>query len=271
MPRFIVRLSLTSILLGSAVASQAQAGPSDAAPRADACRIAWERDRLVNLTPEGDLLLASGTLAKVAEIRLPTTSAARSTALARMRTLVDQPVLVAKGADSDRWGRRSARIRIDRTGGVDLAESLVEEGLGLVDPGTAEQLCRPELLAFEETARERNLGLWADDLYKPLDASKMNSLQERFGTFVLVEGQVKSIGERKQSVYLNFGGHWAEDFTIIIPRRIWRVMAEKGVTATTLKGQRIRARGILEPWQGAALTVVVPQMIERLEGKPPSR
>lgn len=54
---------------------------------------------------------------------------------------------------------------------------------------------------------------------------------------------------------------------IIIPRRTWKLMVERGLDSAALKGQRIRARGILEPWQGAALTIVVPEMIERLAGE----
>jgi hypothetical protein len=44
-------------------------------------------------------------------------------------------------------------------------------------------------------------------------------------------------------------------------------MVERGLDSAALKGQRIRARGILEPWQGAALTIIVPEMIERLAGE----
>ena len=44
-------------------------------------------------------------------------------------------------------------------------------------------------------------------------------------------------------------------------------MAERGLDAATLKGQRVRARGILEPWQGASLTIVLPEMMERLAGE----
>ncbi|WP_457089323.1 hypothetical protein [Microvirga sp. P5_D2] len=74
------------------------------------------------------------------------------------------------------------------------------------------------------------------------------------------------MGERKQTTYLNFGGHWAEDFTIVIPRKVWTLMAERGLDAASLKGRRIRARGILQTWQGTALTIEMPEMIERLEG-----
>jgi hypothetical protein len=65
---------------------------------------------------------------------------------------------------------------------------------------------------------------------------------------------------------LNFGEHWAEDFTIVIPRKTWKLMGERGLDAAALKGQRIRARGILEPWQGTSLTLLMPEMIERLAG-----
>ncbi|WP_194164609.1 thermonuclease family protein [Microvirga thermotolerans] len=239
---------------------------------ASACAGTTGPDRLLSLTPEGDLVLSAGGAARLAEIRLPDSGPARPEAEAWLKTLVDRPLLVTTGPERDRWGRLPVRIRIpDPAGGTDAAEALVESGLAMVDPGTGETLCRPELLALEETARERNLGLWADALYKPLDANRIDRLQDRFGTFVLVEGRVKSVGERRQRVYLNFGGHWAEDFTIIIPKRTWKTMTDRGATAASLEGRRIRVRGILEPWQGAAITVVVPEMIERLDNARPSR
>jgi hypothetical protein len=45
-------------------------------------------------------------------------------------------------------------------------------------------------------------------------------------------------------------------------------MSDRGLGAEALKGRRIRARGILQPWQGTAFSVVIPEMIERLEGDP---
>ena len=149
---------------------------------------------------------------------------------------------------------------------LDWSHGLVEAGLAIVDARLDEAFCQPELLALEATARERRLGVWADDRYKPIDVNQPERLRDRIGSFVLVEGRVRSIGERKQRTYLNFGGHWAEDFTIIIPRKTWKQMADRGLGAEALKGRRIRARGILQPWQGTAFSIVIPEMIERLEG-----
>lgn len=266
--RISCAFSLAIALLAIPAAGQEQVAAGDRNRLPSACTVTARPDRLEGMTPGGDLILASGGLAKLSAIRIPDKSPYRDDAQAWLRARIGRSLLVEDRSERDRWGRLPVRIRMaGDTEALDLAQGLVETGLALVDPGIADAFCQPELLALEETARKRNLGLWADALYKPIDAEQTNRLQDRFGTFALVEGRVRTIGERKQRIYLNFGGHWAEDFTIIIPKRTWKSMADRGVDAAALKGQRIRARGILEPWQGASLTIVVPEMIERLEGK----
>lgn len=257
-------LGLASILAaGPEQPAEAAAGRDDVSCTGEA-----RPDRLQGLTPEGDLILAAGGLARLAGIRLPDDGPYRDQALAWLRAGRDQPLLVQGSENRDRWDRISVRIR--RNSGeapLDLGHGLVEAGLALVDPGPSEAFCQPELLALEAMARERSLGLWADDRYKPIDVALNDRLRDRIGRFVLVEGSIRSVGERPQRTYLNFGGNWAEDFTIIIPKKTWKLMADRSLSAEALKGRRIRARGILQPWQGTALTVVIPDMIERLESR----
>jgi hypothetical protein len=254
--------------LGTALVTGPAAGQGRPAGRDFFCAQDIRPDRLQGISPEGDLVLASGGLAKLADIRIPDEPADRQVALAWLRKRLEQPLLVQGSEGRDRWNRASVRIRLaDPLDSLDFGQSLIEAGLALVDSGPAEALCRPELLAFEETARERSLGVWKDDRYKPMDAASTDRLRDRVGSFVLVEGRIRSIGERAQQTYLNFGENWAEDFTIIIPRRTWRLMADRGLGAAALKGRRIRARGILQPWQGTALVVAIPDMIERLDGR----
>jgi hypothetical protein len=224
-------------------------------------------DRLQGLTPEGDLILLSGQLARLSGIRLPDSPPHREQALSWLRARIGQSAHVQGPDRHDRWNRTAVHIRSSgELPTLDWAHGLVEAGLALVDAGLDRVFCQPELLALEATARERRLGVWADDRYKPVDANQSERLRERIGSFVLVEGRIRSIGERKQRVYLNFGGLWAEDFTIIIPKATWKQMSDRGLGADSLRGRRIRARGILQPWQGTAFSIVIPDMIERLEG-----
>jgi hypothetical protein len=73
---------------------------------------------------------------------------------------------------------------------------------------------------------------------------------------------VRGVGERRERTYLNFGSDWKSDFTITIPKRIWAALRERGVTAASLKGARVRARGVLEEWQGVALEITAADMLE---------
>jgi hypothetical protein len=249
------------------VAGQERTTPALLGRNQAACAATALPDRLGGLTPQGDLILDAGVTAKLAAIRFPDEGPRRDEALSWLRAKAGEPILVQSGPERDRWNRMTVRIRLaDGSRPVDLSHGLVEAGLAMVDPSATEIFCQPELLALEETARELSLGLWKDDGYKPIDVEGVESLRGRVGRFTLVEGRIRSVGERAQRTYLNFGGHWAEDFTIIIPKKTWKLMTDRGIDAVALKGQRIRARGILESWQGAAVTVVVPEMIERLTG-----
>jgi endonuclease YncB( thermonuclease family) len=225
------------------------------------------QDRLESITTGGELLLGSGRLARLSGLRLPEEPPHRPQALDRLKVWAGQPVLLTVQGSLDRWGRLPIRARsLKDSQAPDLARDLVEAGLAIVDSGADPVFCQSELLTLEAKARQQRLGLWADARYNPIPVDRTDRLKERVGSFVIVEGRVRSVGERKQRTYLNFGGHWAEDFTIIIPKKTWMLLAGRGLSADSLKGSTIRARGILQSWQGTALVIDLPEMIERLEG-----
>jgi Staphylococcal nuclease homologue len=173
--------------------------------------------------------------------------------------------VAAKHSGADRWGRISASIALaGKPVRLDLAQSLVERGLAVADAGEADAVCAPELLAIESTAREQGLGVWATDGYKPTSADDVG-LRTLAGRFVLIEGRIRSIGERQQRTYLNFGSDWANDFTIIIPKRTWAIMRDRGLSARALNGRRVRGRGIIEIWRGPTMEISAAEMLEILD------
>jgi hypothetical protein len=149
--------------------------------------------------------------------------------------------------------------------------ALVAAGLALVDAGEADRLCQGRLLAAEGRARDLGLGLWRLERYKPVAADHLERLKGLVGRFALIEGRVRSVGERQQRTYLNFGADWNTDLTITIPKRTWQTMRDRGVTAAHMRGRRVRARGMVEEWRGPAITIMAPEMLEILDGESPRR
>jgi endonuclease YncB( thermonuclease family) len=256
MRRFVVASLLATVSLTLPAAG------SDVPP---ACPPATASDRLDAVTQEGEPVLRSGAIVRLAGVRLPDAPPAREAALAWLRDTRGREVLVHAGSERDRWGRLPARlVLLEGTGRLDVAHGLVEAGLAVVEPATGEGACVLETLALEATARERGLGLWVGDRYKPVRVEDVTGLQERIGQFTLVEGRVRSIGERRQQTFLNFGTDWASDFTIIVPKRVWSLLQQRSLGRSALQGHRIRARGVLEQRQGPALTITAPEAVEAL-------
>lgn len=230
-------------------------------------------DRVVSVTEHGELRLASGRLAKLSGIRLASDPGARGRALDRLRKSAGLDAQTAAfGTSVDRWGRTPAIVVLNREGGAtDLARDLVASGLALADVGEADQLCRSDLLGLERDARDLGLGLWGADADRVVTAEDLERLKQRIGGFAVVEGRIRSVGERSRRTYLNFGRDWANDFTVTIPQPAWDTMRHRGMTADGLRGRRIRVRGVVEEWRGPAITLGSADLLEVLEGEAFSR
>lgn len=223
------------------------------------------RDRVVSVSEDGEIVLAERGASRLAGLRLADAGPAREEARAKLAALAGREVWVAAAGARDRWDRLPVRLVAE--GGGEMAEILVEAGLALVAPGSEGGPCPPGLLALEETARERALGLWAEDRYKPVPAEASGRLGERIGLFTLVEGRVRSVGERRQRTYLNFGADWTNDFTLILPKGTWTALQARGHSARSLRGRLVRVRGIVEAWQGTSMTVTLPELVEVVREK----
>jgi hypothetical protein len=71
-----------------------------------------------------------------------------------------------------------------------------------------------------------------------------------------------SVRESGGIVFVNFGQHWSEQFTVTILKRNERFFAGAGLTPKALAGRNIEVRGWVEERGGPAIEVSRPEQIE---------
>jgi hypothetical protein len=247
----IACIGLATLLALSSTATRAQ------------CDGAAVRDMLLESGNFGEIRLASGRTVTLADVRVVGTDEAAGAFVAAH---AGAPVELRLGDEKpDRWGRMRAAIMLSPdTARLDLAHALVARGVAVVDTG-AEALCDASLLLREEQARRSRRGLWREPEALPLASGESAALLARAGRFTIVEGEVRSVGERERRTYLNFDRSWEGAFTVIIPARLWTKVQAAGMEADTLKGRRIRVRGIMQEWRGPAIELTTVDFIEQLE------
>ncbi|MEH3147745.1 MAG: DNA-binding protein [Methylobacterium frigidaeris] len=254
----VARIVAAGLALGGAAAAQSARPPA-------ACQQRITRqDRLVAVDAHGDLVLESGRRGRLDGLRRPEDPALAAAATAWLLDLRGRPLATREVAAPDRWGRVSldAATR-DDDAPVDLAGGLVAAGLAQVDAGEADTLCRPGLLAVEATARREGKGVWAAAAVIPADDAAR--LVAAAGRFVLIEGRVRSVGERERRTYLNFAPFGEDGLSVTMQKRTWRILVGRGLTAAALRGRRVRARGTVELWRGPTLDLGAAEMIELLD------
>jgi hypothetical protein len=259
MRRLAAPIGLVLLLAATAQGNGARASADPA------CGRPAGEDAIVSVTVRGELVVASGRMLTLLDIRLPEEDEALGQSRAALQALAGRRITVATAGAPDRWNRIAAEVSLlEETASASLAGRLVDDGLALVDAGERRALCRPDLLGREDRARAACKGVWASVGHGPVAAAETARLLGLVGRFALVEGVVRSVGERRERTYLNFGADWASDLTVTIPKRAWATMGERGVSAAALRGRRVRARGLLEEWQGVAVEITAPDMLEVL-------
>ena len=257
-----IRAGLWAALLPACFAAAADERPRRGSPGCD--RVS-SSDQFVSVESGGELRLATGGVVRLLDVRLAG-GAAGERARAWLATLAREPVAVRAVGRPDRWDRVAADVALAGQGGLDLAELLVGEGFAFVDPGSRDALCRNDLLAVEAGARRRRVGLWSDATW-PVAADDAERLGRAAGQFVIVEGRILSVGERRDRTYLDFGRDWSRDFTVVVPRRSWSAFAARGLSGAELRGRRVRVRGVLEVRRGPTMEITSPDVVEVLDGE----
>ena len=160
--------------------------------------------------------------------------------------------------DPDRYGRFSAMAAID---GELLQETVAGEGLAVAFAYEDALPCFDRIIAAENEARNQHRGFWTGELPQ----ARPEALAGWIGRFVIFEGKVISVGNRRSRTYLNFGFRWTEDATAEIAAENRELFGGEAVL-DALAGRRIRVRGFLEQKGGPMVVLRSPTQLEVLPG-----
>lgn len=229
--------------------------------------------RITGLSDAGEPVLADGTVLHLTDIlyadRLGALSDADRQALAVTRhasltALIEDGILLTcrLEPDRDRYGRLSGDAGTPDSGPL-LRAHLLSEGLAVVLPRAESRACCADLYRLEDEARRTERGLWA------LSRAPYQKVDPKTGAaiipdrrFAVVEGRIRSIGDRDYVIYLNFGFDWNRDFTVSLTKRLFEPTELDRIL--TLIGKRVRVRGMADPWSGGRIAVTSPDQIEVL-------
>ncbi|GGC50537.1 thermonuclease family protein [Chelatococcus reniformis] len=236
------------------------------APPAPACLAEAEPARVGAVAPAGEITLTDGRQLRLPWIDIP--PELRAEAQPALAAFVGRDVLVLPTAAEDRWGRVPAEVaalRPDGEADERLATLLAGRGLARLRPDAGTRLpaaCLEPLRRAEALARTRRLGLWSQPQSRIHQAREVEELRALAGRFVVIEGRPASVGERKAFTYINFGHRWTDDTTVTVPKPVWRILVDRGMSASVLRQGRIRVRGIVQDRGGPLIEIVTPDEVE---------
>lgn len=253
------RRALAGVALAAALAPPAFA----------ACGASAGKAQVVEVSERLELRLADGRLVRLAGLDPPDPrrgdpeTAAAARAFLSDRLAGREAALVLFAPKPDRWGRLLADLTPEGSeGGESVAKALISKGFARVRPEFETRGCVAERLPAEAGARQSGLGLWNDPDYSILEATDVEELERQDGRFVIVEGVVRRVGVGRARLYLDFGGRGG--FTVVVARKSQNAFQGAGASLTSLAGEKIRVRGVLDGRFGPRLEIAEPPMLERL-------
>jgi len=184
-----------------------------------------------------------------------------------LRSVIGHDAMLRRiGAAHDRYGRLLVHLFVSEAGSERWIQGdLLERGEARVSSRIGDRACARELLTRESKAREAKLGMWAEPVYGIMRADEPAAVAAARGRFAIVEGRVLSVRESGNTIFVNFGRRWTEEFVVTIAKRNERAFAAAGVAPVRLQGRRVRVRGFVEQRGGPWMEAAHPEQIEVLE------
>lgn len=118
-----------------------------------------------------------------------------------------------------------------------------------------------QMLALEGAARGAKDGLWGMEDYKVLTPEDAGN---NIGSYQLIEGSIRNVSRQKNTLYLNFGANWRDDFTVSVRSSDLRAFQKLKLEPQDWNGKRIRVRGWVESYNGPHIKIDHPARIELL-------
>jgi endonuclease YncB( thermonuclease family) len=195
------------------------------------------------------LRLADGRSIRLAGIEWGVSAPAAREALSELAS--GRSVSLKGTGTPDRYGRIHAFPFVSGSE-TPIQYALLDRGLAVTGTRIGDAACRKSLLAREQAARTSRLGIWGSGDYRLHQADDPATILRDVGRFAIVQGRVLSVRESGNTVYVNFGRRWSEDFTVTIAKRTEAAFISAGVPPKSLAGRTIRVRGVIEeragPW-----------------------
>jgi len=207
------------------------------------------------------LRLADGRTVRLAGIEWTIPAETARASLAAL--VLDRTVSLRGSPTPDRYGRLHAFPFVSGSE-TPIQYVLLDQGLAVTGTRIGDAGCRAALLGRERAARaarthtgrdttpDTALGIAGAGDYRLHQADDPAAILNSLGRFAIVEGRVLSVRESGNTVYVNFGRRWSEDFTVTIAKRSERAFITAGLSPKSLQGRMVRVRGVIEeragPW-----------------------
>ena len=184
------------------------------------------------------------------------------TARSRLASLVLNRHVSLKGARTpDRYGRIDAFPSVSGSE-TPIQYAFLDEGLALASGRIGDKACREAMLLRERAARTARLGIFGTGDYRLHKADDPAAILRGQGRYAIVEGRVLSVRESGNTIYVNFGRNWSEDFTVTIAKRNEPTFISAGLPPKSLAGRMLRARGVIEERAGPWIEATGPQQFD---------
>jgi micrococcal nuclease len=118
------------------------------------------------------------------------------------------------------------------------------------------------MLKNEMRARGEKIGLWADEAYKVFTPEESST---QIGKTAIIEGRVRSVTQKNNRIYINFGEDWKTDFTAVISPEDRKAFFKNGNDPIRWNGRTIRVRGWVGERNGPFIEIDHPERVEFLE------